>query len=154
MLIDRRREIDDIFRPLLDMQRTMDRLFHEIFRDYAREEPMFSSEFYPAVDIYETKDAINIDVELPGMDKKDVKVKIENNVLTISGEKKSEREEKGRNYRVVERSFGRFERSFIIPDTVDTKNVKAKFEKGILKITLPKKEEAKKKVLDVEIEEA
>ncbi|HEW93009.1 MAG TPA: Hsp20/alpha crystallin family protein [Thermotogaceae bacterium] len=152
MLLERRRrDYDDLFRPFRDIQRTIDRIFDETFRSLGREE-LLETDFIPAVDVYETDNSINLDIELPGLDKKDVKVKVEGNVLTISGEKKTEHEKKDRNYRVIERSYGKFERSFMLPDIVDTNKIKAKFEKGILKIELPKKEEAKEKVVDVEIE--
>ncbi|MDI3472982.1 MAG: hypothetical protein PWQ20_1153 [Thermotogaceae bacterium] len=152
MLLERRRrEFDDLFRPFRDIQRTIDRIFDETFRNLGREE-FFETAFVPAMDVYETDNSINLEIELPGLDKNDIKVKVEGNVLTVSGEKKAEHEKKDRNYRVVERSYGKFERSIMLPDTVDTNKIKAKFEKGILKIELPKKEEAKEKVVDVEIE--
>lgn len=152
MLLERRRrEFDDLFRPFKDIQRTIDRIFDETFRALGKEE-IFEGDFVPAVDVYETENSINLDVELPGMDKKDVKVRVEGNVLTISGEKKSEQEKKDRNYRMIERSYGRFQRSFTIPDIVDASKIKAKFENGVLKVELPKKEEAKEKIVDVEIE--
>lgn len=152
MLLERRRgEFDDLLRPFRDIQRTIDRIFDETFRNFGKSE-LFETSFVPVMDVYETENSINLEVELPGLDKNDIKVKVEGNILTISGEKKSEHEKKDRSYRVVERSYGKFERSIMLPDTVDTNKIKAKFEKGILKIELPKKEEAKEKVVDVEIE--
>ncbi len=144
MLIERR---DDFFRPLRELQREIDRLFDGFFRGGRSE-----TGYYPAVDIYETNDAVMIEVEVPGMSKDDIKITVEDNVLRIHGEKKLEREEKDRNYYVVERSYGTFERAFRLPDYVDSEKIKAKFENGVLTITLPKREEEKKKVIDVQIE--
>ncbi len=144
MLIERR---DDFFNPMRELQREIDRVFSEFFKGSRVE-----SAFYPVVDVYETKDSIVVEVETPGMTKDDIKITIEDNVLKIQGEKKLEREEKDRNYYVVERSYGTFERAFRLPDYVDTENIKAKFENGVLTIVIPKKEEEKKKVIDVEIE--
>ncbi len=144
MMIERR---DDFFNPLRELQREIDRLFDGFFRGSRVERG-----FYPAVDVYETDNEVVIEVETPGLRKEDVKITVEDNVLRIHGEKKIEREQKDRNYYVVERSYGTFERAFRLPDYVDTEKIKAKFENGVLTITLPKKEEEKKKVIDVEIE--
>jgi HSP20 family protein len=144
MLIERR---DDFFSPLRELQREIDRLFDGFFRGVRAE-----GAFYPAVDVYETKDSVVVEVEVPGMKKDDIKITIEDDVLRIHGEKKVEREEKDRNYYVVERSYGTFERTFRLPDYVDPEKIKAKFDKGVLTITIPKKEEEKKKVIDVKIE--
>jgi HSP20 family protein len=144
MLIERR---DDFFNPLRELQREIDRLFDGFFRGTRTE-----GAFYPAVDVYETKDSVVVEVEVPGMKKDDIKITIEDDVLRIHGEKKVEREEKDRNYYVVERSYGTFERTFRLPDYVDPEKIKAKFDKGVLTITIPKKEEEKKKVIDVKIE--
>ncbi len=144
MLIERR---DDFFNPLRELQREIDRLFDGFFRGIRTE-----SAFYPMVDVYETNDAVVVEVEVPGMKKEDIKITVEDNVLRISGEKKLEREQKDRSYYVVERSYGTFERAFRLPEYVEPEKIKAKFENGILTITIPKKEEEKKKVIDVEIE--
>ncbi len=147
MLIERR---DDFFRPFRDLQREIDRIFDEFFRGGIA--PRREVGFIPAVDIYETPDSVVIEVEAPGMKKDEIKITIEDGVLRISGEKKIEREEKDKNYFVIERSYGTFERAFRLPDYVDPEKIKAKYENGILTITLPKKEEKKAKVIDVEIE--
>ncbi|RKX46357.1 MAG: Hsp20/alpha crystallin family protein [Thermotogae bacterium] len=146
MLLDIRRE--DFFRPFRELQREIDRLFDDFFRTERREH----TSFLPDVDIYEDDNKIYVEVEVPGMNKEDVKVKIEDNVLTIFGEKKQEKESKKHNYHVVERSYGTFQRSFALPDYVDTEKIKASYDKGVLKIEIPKKESAKPKVIDVRIE--
>lgn len=97
----------------------------------------------PAIDVTESDTAYEIAAELPGMDEKNVDVTLANGVLTIKGEKKEEREEKKKDYYLSERSFGSFERSFRLPDSVDTAKIDAAFKNGILNITLPKTPEAK-----------
>jgi len=104
----------------------------------------------PDVDIHETDKMVTVSADLPGIDKKDVKVEVENGVLVISGERKSEKEEKDENSHRIERSFGRFMRSFSLPSSVDGTSVKAKMDKGVLKVELAKKEGAKPKSITVE----
>jgi len=145
MLIERR---DDFFTPLRELQREIDRVFDDFLRGSRQD-----ADFFPAVDVYETSDSVVVEVEVPGMKKDDIKITVEDNILRIRGEKKLERENKDKNYHVVERSYGTFERAFRLPDYVDMEKIKAKFENGILTITLPKKEEEKKRVIDVKIEE-
>lgn len=96
----------------------------------------------PDLDVHEDDKAVTIEVELPGVDEKDVSVTFNNGNLTIRGEKKSEREEKKADYYMAERSFGSFERSLRLPDTLDDSKIDARFDKGVLKITAPKKPEA------------
>ena len=96
------------------------------------------------LDIWESANAIVVEAELPGVDEKDVTVSLANGVLTIKGEKKHEKEEKGENYHLTERSFGSYERAIRLPDTIDEGKVEAKFEKGVLKVTAAKKPEAVK----------
>lgn len=103
----------------------------------------------PAVDIEEDQKSVRIMAELPGLKKKDVKISIDDGVLSLTGERKFEREEKGRNYHRMERSYGTFSRSFTIPSNVDATKIEAKMEEGILTVTLPKKEEAKPKEIEI-----
>jgi len=98
----------------------------------------------PSIDVRETETEFVVEAELPGMDEKDVSVTLNNGILTLKGEKKSEREEKKDDYHLTERSYGSFQRSFQVADTVDADKVKAAFEKGVLKVTLPKRPEAMK----------
>ncbi len=147
MLLERR---EDFFKPFRQLQREIDKLFEDFLLPEARSS--FAVSFVPEIDVYETDDSINIELEVPGMDKKDFKVQVENGVLRICGEKKLEREKSDRNYYVVERSYGKFERAIRLPDYVDADKIKAKYENGVLTLSIPKKEEKKVKVIDVEIE--
>ncbi|MBO8160432.1 MAG: Hsp20/alpha crystallin family protein [Thermosipho sp. (in: Bacteria)] len=137
----------DFFDPFVELQREIDKLFEDFLapsrRDYA---------FTPRVDAYETDKELMIEVELPGMKKEDVKITIEDGVLTIKGERKFNREDKNRNYKIIERVEGKFERSFTLPEYVDIEKIKAKFDDGILKIEIPKKEEKARKVIDIKVE--
>jgi HSP20 family protein len=98
----------------------------------------------PSVDVRETPTEFVVEAELPGMEEKDINVTLNNGVLTLKGEKKSEREEKKENYHLMERSYGSFQRTLQLGDTIDPDKVKAAFDKGVLKITLPKRPEAVK----------
>lgn len=104
----------------------------------------------PAVDVKEKEGGFEITAELPGLDAKNVQVSVQNGVLTISGEKSEEKEEKGKNHFVSERRYGSFERSFQLPEGVEEEKIEANFDKGVLKVTLPKNAEAaKKKTIDI-----
>jgi HSP20 family protein len=108
----------------------------------------------PEIDIRENANAIVVEAELPGVDEKDVTVTLANGVLTIKGEKKHQKEEKGESYHVVERSYGAFERAVRLPDTVDDAKVEAKFENGVLRVTAAKRPEAIKAERKIEIKKA
>ncbi len=108
---------------------------------------------YPTVDIVEGKDGFHIKADMPGLDKKDIKVEVENGVLTISGEKKEEKVEQEKNrYYHLERTYGSFCRSFRLPDNVSSENVDAKYANGVLELTLKKIEAAKPKSIEVKVE--
>lgn len=147
MLLERR---EDFMKPLRELQREVDRIFEDFFTPVTRRGMAYS--YLPDTDVYETEDSIVVEVEVPGMDKKDFEVKVEDGILRITGEKKLEREKEKRNYRVVERCYGKFERTLSLPDYVDTDKIKAKYENGVLTISLPKREEKKAKVVDVKVE--
>ncbi len=102
-------------------------------------------------DVSESDDALEVSAELPGLDEKDIEVSLENGLLTVKGEKKAESEQKGKNYHVTERRYGSFRRSFHLPDTVDEDKVQAKFDKGVLRVILPKVAEAKRKARKISI---
>jgi HSP20 family protein len=139
----------DPFREFSTLQDRMNRLFRDSFGD--REEALTTSSFAPAVDVYEDEHNITLKIEVPGIDEKDIDVRIENNTLTVHGERKFEKEEKEENYRRVERQYGSFTRSFTLPNTVDTDSVTANYDKGVLKIKLAKKAEAKPKQIKVSV---
>jgi len=119
---------------------------------YFRDEDMAPrGNWMPPVDVYEDEHNITLKIEVPGIDDKDVDVRIENNTLTVHGERKFEKEEKEENYRRVERQYGSFTRTFALPNTVDHENVQADYDKGVLKVKLAKKAEAKPKQIKVNV---
>src|SRR5919197_4606959 len=139
----------DPFREFTTLQDRMNRLFRDSFGD--GQEALTTSTFAPPVDVYEDEHNVTLKIEVPGIDEKDIDVRIENNTLTVHGERKFEKEEKEENFRRVERQYGSFTRSFTLPNSVDAENVSANYDKGILKISLPKKAEAKPKQIKVNI---
>ena len=141
----------DPFRELAGVQDRMNRLFQDSFGP-VREEALTTASFAPAVDIYEDEHEITLKVEVPGIEEKDIDIRLENNTLTVRGERKFEKEEKEENFRRVERHYGSFSRSFTLPNIVDTDKVHATYEKGVLEIRLAKKEEARPKQIKVYVE--
>jgi HSP20 family protein len=140
----------DPFREFSTLQDRMNRLFHDSLGD-GREEALTTTAFAPAVDVYEDEHNVTLKIEVPGIDEKDIDVRIENNTLTVHGERKFEKDEKEENYRRVERQYGSFTRTFTLPNTVETESVSANYDKGVLKIKLAKKAEAKPKQIKVNI---
>jgi HSP20 family protein len=141
----------DPFREFSTLQDRMNRLFRESYGPEGREESLTSTTFAPPVDVYEDEHNVTLKIEVPGIDEEDIDVRIENNVLTVHGERKLEKEEKEENFRRVERQYGSFTRTFTLPNTVDSEKVSANYDKGILKIGLPKKAEAKPKQIQVNV---
>jgi len=139
----------DPFREFNTLQDRMNRLFRDSFSE--GQEALTTSTFAPPVDVYEDEHNVTLKIEVPGIDEKDIEVRIENNTLTVHGERKFEKEEKEENYRRVERQYGSFTRSFTLPNTVDPENVQANYDKGVLKIKLAKKAEAKPKQIKVNV---
>jgi HSP20 family protein len=139
------------FREFSTLQDRMNRLFRESYNEGGRDESLTTSSFAPAVDVYEDEHNVTLKIEVPGIDEKDIDIQLENNTLTVHGERKIEKDEKEENYRRVERQYGSFTRTFTLPLTVDGEKVSANYEKGVLKITLPKKAEAKPKQIKVNI---
>ena len=142
----------DPFRELTSLQNRMSRLFEEQYGS-GREESLTAGAFVPPVDIYEDEHSIQLKLEVPGIDQKALDVKVENNVLTVSGERKFEKEEKEENFRRVERRYGSFTRSFTLPNTVNSEDVSADYNNGVLKMRLGKRAEAKPKQIKVNIGE-
>lgn len=136
---------------LFGIQREMNRMFDTVFRLDTRDDESGFNAWTPAVDITERDDQYNVKVELPGVNKDEVKITLDNNILTIRGEKKQEREEKKENYHRVERSYGSFQRSFTLPSTVKSDKIDAVYKDGVLQIALPKAEEAKPKQIEVKV---
>ena len=129
----------------------MNRLFRESYSPEAPEEALTTTNFAPPVDIYEDEHNITLKIDVPGIDEKDIDVRIEGNTLTVHGERKIEKEEKEENFRRVERQYGAFTRSFTLPSSVDTGQVNANYDNGVLKIALAKKAEAKPKQIKVNV---
>lgn len=138
------------FRDLSPFKKEMEDLFNRFFGEPSFPR-FFSREWTPSADITETKDKLVVKVELPGLEAKDVNVTIAEDLLTIKGEKKSEEEEKDEQHHFVERYYGSFQRSFRLPVSVQKEKIEASFEKGVLKITLPKTEEARKKEIEIKV---
>jgi HSP20 family protein len=145
------------FRDLVSLQERMNRLFDESFRSRAGagagqdDEWALGGTWAPAVDIYEQDGNIVLKAELPGVDPKDVDIRVENNVLTLRGERKLENDVKKENYHRVERTYGSFSRSFTLPNVVDTEKIKAEYKDGVLRVVLPKREEAKPKQISINV---
>jgi len=149
-LLPSTRRVND---PFLSLQREMNRLFDDAFGGYATPARTGGDGgarlLIPSVDVKETEKTIEVEAELPGVEEKDVQVTLEDNVLTIKGEKKAEKEETKKDYYSCERSYGSFLRSFELPANVDAGKVNATFAKGVLKVTLPKTAAAQAKKIEV-----
>ncbi len=143
----------DPFRELRGLQDEMNRLF---LTNYARpdDRELARGAWSPNVDIFENKDQLVLEAELPGLKPEDVNVSIENNVLTIHGERRFEKRDEGDNFHRVERAYGSFTRSFTLPPTVSSENVNAMFDNGVLRLTLAKREEAKPRRIEIKVGEA
>jgi len=136
----------DIWEPFTSLRRDMDRLFEDFSRESAWGPPALAGAgMAPRLDVSETDSEIRIEAELPGVDEKDVEVVLSDGRLTIKGEKKQEKEEKKKDFHLVERSYGAFARSIGLPFEADPSQVKASFAKGVLTITVPKPPQVKAK---------
>ncbi|HEV8367408.1 MAG TPA: Hsp20/alpha crystallin family protein [Pyrinomonadaceae bacterium] len=139
----------DPFRDLRSLQEEVNRLFStNLTRDFG-DEGIGRGAWAPSVDIYENKDQIVLEAELPGMKQEDFDLSIENNLLTLRGERRFEKTDESDNYHRVERSYGSFTRSFTLPQTVSGDEAKAEYSNGVLRVTLPKREEAKSRRIEV-----
>lgn len=137
------------FRELGALREEMDKLWNRFF-EWPSSEPS-RGEWIPFLDVSETKDNIVVRAEVPGMDPKDIDVSYADGVLTVRGEKKQEKEEKDENYHMMERRYGSFSRSIRLAHEIESDKIKADYKDGVLKISLPKSEEAKKKEVKVAI---
>ena len=149
----------DEVEPFRDFQREINRLFGEFFDDLApvgrgRESVWAPAAFVPRVDVSETDTEVKVSAELPGMDEKDISVELQDDVLTLRGEKKSEQEEKGKNWFRREQSYGSFQRSVELPAGVEAAKATAKFKKGVLIFTAPKRpdEQVKRQTVPIQAE--
>ena len=137
-------------RELEPFRKEMEKLWNRFFGESPLERSM-GDEWLPSADVTETDEHVVIKAELPGLEAKDIDVSISGDMLTIKGEKKKEEEKKGEHYHFSERYYGSFERSFRLPSTVQVDKVEAVFEKGVLRVTLPKTEEARKKEIKIKV---
>ncbi len=126
------------------------RLFDEPFAGFLRDGDLTLGEWKPRMDVVETKDGVTLKVDVPGMKQEDLNISLDDHILTVKGERKHESEVKEEGYSRFERSYGSFQRSVVLPPTVDANGVKATYKDGVLEIQLPKKEEARPKAIKVE----
>jgi HSP20 family protein len=139
----------DPFRDLVTLRERMNRLFEDAFTSRGEEKDLVASNWSPSVDIYETENEIILTAEVPGVDEKNIEIKLEDNTLSLKGERNFEKETKEENYHRIERAYGSFYRSFTLPGNIDQDNIKAENENGILRITMPKKSELKPKKVKI-----
>jgi|SRR5688572_13551966 len=142
----------DPFRDLVTLQERMNRLFEDsLSRSKTTDQEMAMGAWTPAVDIFETPETIVLKADLPGIDEKDIDVRIENNVLVLRGERKFVKEAKEEDYHRIERSFGVFSRTFQLPGTIDQGGISAVHKDGVLEVHLPKREDTKPKQIKVDV---
>ncbi len=138
-------------REIVGLSNSLNRMFEEMSSFNTDTE--ITGSWAPAVDVSESENAIEIKADLPGMTEKDIDVTVENNTLTIKGERKFENEEKRESYHRIERQYGSFYRSFQLPNTVDVTRINANFKNGILELVLPKREETKPKKISINVKQ-
>lgn len=142
----------DPFRELAAMQDRINRIFGDAYNRRADDDMSLRGDWIPAVDIFENdKHELVLRAELPGIDRSDIDLRVENNMLTLRGERKREKEVRDEQYHRVERLYGTFSRSFTLPSTVDAGNVSADYRDGVLTVVLPKREEAKPRQIQVKV---
>ncbi len=139
----------DPFRDMVTLREKMNRLFEDTVTARGEDKEMITSSWSPAVDIYETENELVLSAEVPGIDEKDIEIKIDDGTLSIRGERKFEKETKEENYHRIERAYGSFFRSFSLPNTIDQEGIRAEHEGGVLKIHMPKKAESKPKTVKI-----
>ncbi len=133
------------------MAPSMDDFIERFFYGWPKYREDMETSWSPRADVNETEKEYLIDIEIPGIDKKDIKVEIKNDVLTVSGERKEETEKSEKGYQSVERHYGKFERSFGLPETVKAENISAQYKNGVMTLTLPKTEKALPREITVDV---
>jgi len=144
----------DPFRDIRTLQDEVNRLFSSNLTRFFNDEGIARGAWSPNVDIFENKDQIVIEAELPGMNREDFDLSVENNVLTLYGERRFEKKDEGDNYHRVERSYGSFSRSFTLPQSVSAEGANAEFKNGVLRVSLPKREEVKARKIQIKSDTA
>lgn len=147
--VGRQRNIARTDNPFVSLQNEVDRLFENFTAGFPSLGNGMPNVTLPSMDVSETDKEIEITAELPGLEDKDVQINVSDNILTIRGEKKAEKEQKDKNYRLIERSYGSFERSLELPEGVNADAIKASIEKGVLKVVVPKPAPAQSKKIEV-----
>jgi HSP20 family protein len=150
--VGRQRGVARADNPFVSLQNEIDRLFDDFTRGFPSLPSLGNggvAAMLPTMDVAETDKEIEITAELPGLEEKDVQINVADNILTIRGEKKAEKEQKDKNYRLVERSYGAFERTLELPEGVNTDAIKATIDKGVLKVVVPKPAPAQSKKIEV-----
>ena len=135
-------------RTVLDLQREVDSIFDQFFGRDSDDDT--SAVWAPRTDLSETDNAFRIRLDVPGMTKEDITINLQNNTLTVSGERSSERQEEGEEYVRVERAFGNFHRTFTLPDAVDPDSVEAAYDDGVLTINVPKTETSTRRQIEIQ----
>jgi HSP20 family protein len=138
----------DPFREVVSMQNRLNSIFRDLNEG---DSPLTTASFVPAVDIYEDAQKVVLKLEVPGIDQKDLDIRVENNTLTVKGERKFEKEEKEENFHRIERRYGSFFRAFTLPSSVNTEDVQASYDAGVLKLELAKKPEAQPKQIKINV---
>jgi HSP20 family protein len=138
----------DPFREVASLQNRVNSLFHDLNEG---SDPVAAASFVPPVDVYEDPEKVVLKLEIPGIDEKDLDIRVENHTLTVKGERKFEAEEKEQNFHRIERRYGSFYRAFTLPSSVDTENVAASYNAGVLKLELKKKPEAQPRQIKINI---
>jgi HSP20 family protein len=141
----------DPFREVATLQNRLNSLFQDYNRGEGSDDPITAAAFVPPVDIYEDDHKIVLKLEVPGLKQEDLDIQLENNTLTVRGERKFEKEEKEENFHRIERRYGSFYRAFTIPNTVNPESIKADYDAGVLRIQLEKRAEAKPKQIKVQV---
>jgi len=141
----------DPFRDVLTLQNRLNSIFQDYNRNQGDGDVVSASAFVPPVDIYEDEHKIVLKLEVPGLKQEDLDIQIENNTLTVRGERKFEKEEKEENFHRIERRYGSFFRSFSVPNTVNSEGVRASYDAGVLRLELEKRAEAKPKQIKVQV---
>ena len=141
----------DPYREVLTLQNRLNSLFQDYGRGHGENDSVSTAAFVPRVDVYEDEHKIVLKLEVPGLKQEDLNIQIENNSLTVKGERKFEKEEKEENFHRIERRYGSFFRSFTVPNTVNSEAVKASYDAGVLRIELEKRAEAKPKQIKVQV---
>ncbi len=139
----------DPFRDMVSLRERMNRAFDDVFAGRGEDKDLTPSSWAPSVDIYETENELVLTAEVPGIAEKDIEIRVEDNTLQLRGERKFEKETKEENYHRIERSYGSFYRAFTLPNSIDPESIKAEHENGVLRITMPKRQELKPRTVKI-----